>query len=130
MAMLVAIFLAVQIDPASVWNALMREGDRCWQLGEYPGAERHLRQALRQAADERSQAVSLNNLGAVCAEEGKYREAESIYLRGLDMWRRIEGADPLTIAVALSNLAGTSANQKQPSRADMYYKQAIEILDK
>src|SRR3989442_1561121 len=88
------------VRPDNSWNAAMLDGARAKGAGDYALAESRYRDSARLASQlpaslENLLAASLNALAGVCAIEGKLRESEMLYLRSLDIWQRVQPADPV-----------------------------------
>ncbi|MDE3051042.1 MAG: tetratricopeptide repeat protein, partial [Nitrospirota bacterium] len=69
------------------WESAMAAGQQAVQQGNYADAERMFLMAVRKAEEfgleDRRVAVSLSQLAAVYAGQGKYAEAEPVYLQAL-----------------------------------------------
>ncbi|WP_130758767.1 tetratricopeptide repeat protein, partial [Microcystis aeruginosa] len=51
-------------------------------------------------------AQSLNNLAGLYDSQGRYTEAEPLYLQALDLYKRLLGDNHPHVAQSLNNLAG------------------------
>jgi tetratricopeptide (TPR) repeat protein len=117
--------------PHMPWYTAMTEASHLRLAGKYAAAEARYREAVREASKEEPAVAShlgasLNDLAMVCAAEGKYREAETLYLRSIAVWEVAQ--ETINLAVAFSNLAGTYSALNQPGRAEAYYRKALELL--
>src|SRR3981081_629069 len=107
------------------WNSLMSEAAQLQKTGAYAGAQSKLEAALAEAElfgprDTRL-ALTLNNLGALFRNQGKYDLAESHSNRALRIWTEI--GSPVT--AALNNLAVLYVDQGRYSEAETYDRKAI-----
>ena len=50
-------------------------------------------------------ATSLNNLALLYKSQGRYTEAEPLYIQALDMIKKLLGAEHPDVATSLNNLA-------------------------
>jgi tetratricopeptide (TPR) repeat protein len=72
--------------------------------------------------------INLNNLAALCQNTGRMEEAEALYLRALDIKKKLLGDSHPDVAVTLNNLAMFyKAEGKLQQSAEMY-RRAIEIF--
>ncbi|MEG4581561.1 tetratricopeptide repeat protein [Microcoleus sp. MON1_C5] len=84
--------------------------------------------ALQQELDrELELSSSLNNLAALYQSQGRYSEAEPLYLQALEIDRRSLPEDHPSLATHLNNLAGLYKSQGRYSEAEPLYLQAVEI---
>lgn len=72
----------------------------------------------------------LSELGWLCAEQGRYLQAETHYIRALAITTKLWGADNLNVADQLDNLAGVYRSQSRFAEAQMLYERAISIWKK
>jgi tetratricopeptide (TPR) repeat protein len=72
-------------------------------------------------------ATSLNNLANLYYNQGKYSEAEPLYLDALEMRRRLFTNDHPDVASSLNNLANLYYNQGKYSEAEPLYLDALEM---
>ncbi|MEO1387981.1 MAG: tetratricopeptide repeat protein, partial [Cyanobacteria bacterium J06634_6] len=61
--------------------------------------------------------------------QGRYEQAEPLYIQALDLWRKLLGEDHPNIAASLNNLAGLYSSQGRYEQAEPLYIQAIAILN-
>ncbi|MDK2459800.1 tetratricopeptide repeat protein, partial [Aphanizomenon sp. PH219] len=67
---------------------------------------------------------SLNNLAGLYESQGRYNDAEPLYLQSLDIRKRQLGDDHPDVASSLNNLAGLYESQGKYSEAENLAKQA------
>ena len=110
---------------------LMNTVGRSYQgLGLYDQAEEFLTAALeirRQHADPLEIADSLDNLGSVLQDLGKYPEAAKAFREGLRRRRQGLGPRHLLIAESLNNLAQAQLAMGDHGAAEPLLRQALEL---
>jgi tetratricopeptide (TPR) repeat protein len=72
-------------------------------------------------------ATSLNNLAVLYDNQGRYSEAEPLYLEALEMRRRLFTSDHPDVASSLNNLASLYKSQGKYSEAEPLYLDALEM---
>ncbi|MBD2540372.1 tetratricopeptide repeat protein [Coleofasciculus sp. FACHB-SPT36] len=72
-------------------------------------------------------ATDLNNLALLYESQGRYSEAEPLYLQAIDIDKKSLPADHPGIATDLNNLAGLYESQGRYSEAEPLYLQALDI---
>ena len=72
-------------------------------------------------------AESFNNLAGLYHNQGRYDDAEPLYLQALDMRKKLLGDEHPDVASSLSNLAGLYHLQGRYDEAEPLYLQTIEI---
>jgi tetratricopeptide (TPR) repeat protein len=75
-------------------------------------------------------ATSLNNLGLLYKTQGKYAEAEPLYLRSLTIREKQLGADHPSVATSLNNLAVLYDSQGRYAEAEPLYLRSLSIDEK
>ena len=84
--------------------------------------------ALQQELDvELELSSSLSYLAGLYKSQGRYSEAEPLYLQALEIGRRSLSEDPANLASHLNNLAGLYESQGRYSEAEPLFLQALEI---
>ena len=78
--------------------------------------------------DERL-ALSLNNLAAIYHTQGKYKMAEPLYIRSLEIKKAVHGDVHAEIALNLHNLAVLYSARKMYPVAEKYYKEALAMKE-
>jgi len=81
-------------------------------------------------ADHPDTAQSLNNLAALYSWQGRYRKAEPLYLRSLEIDQSQLGNNHPKVAMSLNNLAGLYFFQKHYSKAETMMARSLSILEK
>jgi serine/threonine protein kinase/tetratricopeptide (TPR) repeat protein len=107
--------------------------------GDYPGAEKVLRQALaiyrKQPKDDnldtRSFAETLSTLGLLTMKiDGKYPEAESLLLEAVSLAPRLKGKDRALVAHAENFLAALHSDRGEYQQAETQARQALSEFQK
>lgn len=75
-------------------------------------------------------ATSLNNLALLYRSQGKYSEAEHLYIEALALTRKLLGEEHPDVAQSLNNLAALYHSQGRYSEAEPLYIQALDILER
>ena len=75
-------------------------------------------------------ATSLNNLAALYESQGRYEEAEPLYIQALDMRKKLLGEEHPDVATSLNNLAGLYSSQGRYEEAEPLYIQALDMYKK
>jgi len=94
-------------------------------------------QYFRKAADlqkelglEEDFASTLNNLALLYKSQGRYDQAEPLYLQALELRKRLLGEDHPSVATSLNNLALLYYSQGRYDQAEPLFLQALEILER
>ena len=97
LALAAVAYVFLQVSP---WETYMDAGDKAYQQGNYPEAEKQLETAVKEAEGFGPQdprlAVSLNNLAKLYHDQGKYAEAEPFHKRSLAIAEKALGDDRTT----------------------------------
>ena len=72
----------------------------------------------------------MNNLASLYDNQGKYSEAEPLYLDALEMRKRLFTGDHPNVASSLNNLALLYNNQGKYSEAEPLYIDALAICER
>ena len=75
-------------------------------------------------------ASSLTRLATLYYSQGKYNEAESLYLRSLVIREKQLGENHLAVAISLNNLAELYRNQGKYDEAEPLYLRSLSIYEK
>ena len=76
---------------------------------------------------EEALAHSLNNLAALYDSQGRYEQAEPLYIQALEIYKRILGENHPDTASSLNNLALLYDSQGRYEQAEPLYIQALEL---
>ena len=72
--------------------------------------------------------MSLDDLGEILLEQGKYEESEDVYRKALDYREKIKGDSDKSVATSLINIGTLYLRQKKYSEAEAMDKRALSIL--
>ena len=72
-------------------------------------------------------ATNLNNLAVLYKSQGRYSEAEPLYLQALELRKRLLGEDHPDVATSLNNLAVLYNSQGRYSESETLFLQALEL---
>uniref|UniRef100_A0A2C9LNZ7 Kinesin light chain n=1 Tax=Biomphalaria glabrata TaxID=6526 RepID=A0A2C9LNZ7_BIOGL len=75
-------------------------------------------------------AATLNNLAVLYGKRGKYKEAEPLCKRALEIREKVLGKDHPDVAKQLNNLALLCQNQGKYEEVEKYYLRALDIYKK
>ena len=110
-------------------KALNGCGRLCYLQGDYNLAEKHHREAMELAPDDKHvQAMSSNALGAVLYETGDYPEAERLFLKSLELRRELE--DDFGIGNSLSWLGIVYTDQSRFQDAKRALEESLVVREK
>ena len=114
------------------WDNLNKAAIKAYKQADYAEAEKLAKLALREAGkfggkDPRF-AISLNNLALAYDAQGKYAQAEPLYLRALAIWEKALGPEHPDVAQSLNNLAALYDNQGKYAQAEPLYRRALVVL--
>ncbi|KAM9294300.1 kinesin light chain 1 [Gastrophryne carolinensis] len=82
---------------------------------------------LELGLSEAQVAATLNNLAVLYGKRGKYKEAEPLCKRALEIREKVLGKDHPDVAKQLNNLALLCQNQGKYEEVEYYYQRALEI---
>ncbi len=106
LALAAVAYVFLQVGP---WETYMAAGDKAYQQGNYPEAEKQLGAALKEAEGFGPQdprlATSLNDLGEVYLLQRRYAEAKPLHKRALAIKEKALGPEHPSVATSLENYA-------------------------
>merc|ERR1712088_837827 len=70
-------------------------------------------------------AATLNNLAVLYGKRGKYKDAEPLCKRALEIREKVLGSDHPNVAKTKNNLASAYLKQGKYSEAELLYKQVL-----
>ncbi|MDH3671668.1 MAG: ankyrin repeat domain-containing protein [Gammaproteobacteria bacterium] len=124
--------LATQSDIA--WEKLVDAAGESLRQGKYAHAEQQLTDALalaeRLGMHDPRLVVTLNKLAQLYYAQGKFRQAEPLYKRALEISAIVLGPEHPDLATNLSNLAAVYDAQGKHALAAPFHKRALTILEK
>lgn len=125
------------------WKTLIEQGNQAYSQRRYAAAENAFGEALKEAESWPTEGAgeiqeeldsrltkSLNNLAALYHSQGKYRMAEDLYLKALEIKRRIYPEENEEIALALQNLAILYSAKRDYEKAEAHFLQALRIRER
>ena len=71
-----------------------------------------------------------SNLALLCCDQGKYDQAEPLYLQAMDIYEKAWGTEHPEVATALDNLAQLYSAQGKYEQAEPLYQLALAIAEK
>merc|ERR1712156_747185 len=74
-------------------------------------------------------AATLNNLAVLYGKRGKYKDAEPLCKRALEIREKVLGSDHPDVAKQLNNLALLCQNQGKYEEVEKYYQRALAIYE-
>jgi tetratricopeptide (TPR) repeat protein len=129
------------------WQSLVEGGNDAYANKRYNEAELKFVAALRiaeklssaqelekldqhQQRDARTRlAKSLNNMAALYHTQSKYKMAEDLYNRCLDLKISLYGEEHVEVAINLHNLAAVHCAKRRWAMAEPLFKRAMEIRE-
>jgi|GEM_PF-6641962 len=84
----------------------------------------------RLALETLQYAASLNNLGALYYQQGKYDKSADMFEQALPVLEKVTGSNSQNMAAALNNLASVYRQQDLLTKAEPLYRQALPIWQK
>ena len=121
-------------DKESILNCLEKIGDACRVHFCYPTAKSSYEITLTLKehwyGDSNFEVgVTLNYIGIVEIEQGKYDDAKKCFVKALDICETGLGPNHPNVAATLNNLGTTADSQGQYVTAERYYKRALDISE-
>ena len=114
-----------------MWAVNGRAGVNAYQLGQHAEAEKRFRQALGMMRSlQPQQPYILDELAVLHETQGKYGEAEQLYLQSLKIREKYRGSEHPEVATSLHNLAEHYEILGQYDKAEDLYQRAIAIREK
>jgi len=123
-----------------LWKKRVEEGNAAYVDRRYSKAEIRFCEALKQAESWPSKATveqrveldsclskSQNNLAALYHSQGKYAFAEELYLKSLEIKKRLTGEESAEVALNLQNIAACYCSKRKYAEAEELFKRALQI---
>ncbi len=121
-------------SPDASWETTMLAGQQAYANGEYVKAERIFQAAVMKAETfgekDLRYGLSLNHLAQAFQAQGKYVEAEPLYLKTLDIVQTMQGAEHPDVAAVLNNLGVLHRMHGQYAEAEPFLTRALAIKEK
>ncbi len=126
---------------AGKFEAYSTSAEKAYAAQDYPEAEKNFLQALNESGKlekgDKRPATTMYNLALVYQAEGKYKEAEEMFLKAKDAFVGFYGADHqrvgqvyLDMADLYVQQAGEDAKPELRAKAAENYKSAIAVFEK
>ena len=116
------------------WDAAMQAGEAALQRGQYGEAEQIFSSAVHKAEEfgvhDRRVAVTLAHLAQTYSAQGKFVEAEPVYLEALKIYQDVHGENHLDVAAMLNNLGVLHRKHGQYADAQRLLSRALAIKEK
>jgi CHAT domain-containing protein/tetratricopeptide (TPR) repeat protein len=109
-------------------NALRKEGQIVQAIPVAEEAERVAEKSFR--ANDTKLAMTLNLLGTMYDEQGRYADAETAIRRSLDIREKVDGPDSPETAKSLTALAFAYYHEARYADAEPLFKRALAIREK
>ncbi len=118
----------------TLWQSHITSGESAYREGDYTQAEEQFAAALTVAVGFGPQdprlATSLNNLAELYRVQGKYADAEPLYLRALAIVEKALGPEHPDVAASLNNLAALYHTQGRYAEAEPLFERSLAIREK
>jgi len=107
-----------------------------FKWGKFNNAEAAIRRALaicendEDPKQQRMVPFYLTTLANIHCEQGRYSDAETLYLEVLDIYEKALGPEHLNVVITLCNLADNYATRGELERAVQFYLRALAIQEK
>ena len=132
-AVLLALALWLVGCRQQTWESSMAAGQQAMQQGHYAEAERMFSAAVAKAEafgrEDRRVAVTLSQLAQSYAAQGKYVEAEPVYLQALKIYQAVHGEQHVDVAATLNNLGVLHRMHGQYADAEPLLTRALAIKE-
>jgi len=113
-----------------IYNRRLQRGEAQDYQKEQALAINYFRKAIalqKKSGLEADLSYSLHNLAYLYNSQGRYSEAEPLYLQALELRKRLLGDEHPDVATSLNNLASLYYSQGRYSEAEPLYLQALEL---
>ncbi|MHC5821704.1 MAG: tetratricopeptide repeat protein, partial [Nostoc sp.] len=124
---------SLYITLANIYKQRLDRGEAQDYQQELDLAIKYINKALelqKELGLEEDVAASLNNLAFLYDSQGRYSEAEPLYIQALALRRQLLGDEHPDVATSLNNLAGLYDAQGRYSEAEPLYIQALALRRK
>ena len=132
--MVLAVAFSLSCSQDTSWEASMAAGKRAAARGDYAAAERNLSGAIAKAErfglEDLRVAQALSELGQVYVAQGKFVEAEPLYVRALAIYQTARGDLHMDVAVIANNLGILHKKHGQYAAAEPYLVRALSIKER
>jgi len=119
---------------SSPWEAENEAGHKAYSLGHYAEAQKNYLAAIddaKQSAGDDPQIVTpLNNLAALYMQQGRYSDAEQLYLQALSIRNNMSASEDSGTVIILSNLGALYLKEGKYPEAESLCKRALDLRAK
>ncbi len=118
-------------DRSDLASDLNNLGRLLYDLGDYPAAESHFREALamwRRLGDDTNAVFGMRNLAAALLHSGRHAEALELHRQILEAQHELFGARDPAVADSLYSLGILYRTRGDPGAAEPLLRQALEIF--
>src|SRR5258708_26410543 len=126
--------LPATLFPQDPWTQRMMTAARQMSAANYVEAEKEFQAAAKMAEafddDDLRRARTLNNIGALYHNMGRYEEAERNYKAALVIYKKQPDAPDSAIAAALNNLGEANRIRGHLTEAGEYFRQSLAAYEK
>jgi len=124
--------VAVNPDSNVVVNSDSKEEDAKKKVDDGLGLKDQCKELTRDRLGSEHTAVAtyLDNLANLYRDQGRYSEAESLFVQALEITKKVYGQQHPSVAESLNSLALLYKNQGRYCQAEALYVQALEIRKK
>ena len=116
------------------WESATAAGQQAVQQGNYANAERIFLVAVHRAEEfgleDRRVVVSLSQLTQINVGQGKFVEAEPVYLQALKIYQTVHGEFHAEVATTLNNLGVLHRMYGQYAQAEPLLTRVLAIKEK
>jgi tetratricopeptide (TPR) repeat protein len=124
------LLISLYLQLGNIYQRRLNQGEAPDYQQEQNLAIRYYRQAIDLQTElnlETDLGSSLNQLALLYKSQGRYDEAEPLYLQALELSKRLLGDNHPDVATSLNNLAYLYESQGRYDEAEPLYLQALEL---
>jgi tetratricopeptide (TPR) repeat protein len=126
--------LVAKVDGQSILiDSYTERGKKAFEGGDLVMAEQLLKSALSEAerlADPEEIGTCSVNLGKVYQARGSFDLAERLYVKGIEIFERLDGKDSERTLFAMNNLGLMFAEKKEFAKAEEYLRRTLSVRQK
>jgi tetratricopeptide (TPR) repeat protein len=130
----ICVYPAVVSSQDTVWMERAKAGFKALMEGKHAEAERHYKDALKEAEgfgeNDWRLGATLEGLASAYKGQRKYSEAESLYKRAIAVFQKSKGPESTNVITTLTNLANLYIAADKNENAELIFKQSLSIAEK